>query len=113
MVDVSHNGDDRRPRLEVLRPVFLLLGHRLGVQRFFVYLEPEVGGDDRRGLVVDGFVDVCGDPVLQQLADDDGQPDAGPFGEFLHRQRCGQLDRSTRRDWCRRRGSAPLHNRGS
>ncbi len=85
VVDVTHDGHDRRPRLEERRLVLLeedllgrlagrLLGvgvgdpggdgHRLG------HLVAELAGDERRRVAIDELVDRREDAALDQLPDD-------------------------------------------
>ena len=110
VVDVTHDGHDRRARQQERRIIFLvedLLGRlgdltlgfgvgaadpgRLGLR----HLVAELAGDERRGVAVDELVDRGEDPALDELADDVRRVDPEELGEFLDGDRPGQLDRPT------------------
>ena len=106
VVDVAHDGDDRRARHEKrgvlvneqgdlgrgggrLSALFLRRGdRRLRLGR----LEPELGRDQRRGVAVDQLVDRGEDPALDQLPDHVRGIDRQDLGELLDRDRRRQHD---------------------
>ena len=110
VVDVTHDGHDRRPRLEQRRVVLFvedLLGRlgdlsivvrvgTAGAGRFGLgHLVAELAGDERRGVTVDELVDRGEDAALDQLADDVRRIDAEQLGELLDGDGAGQLDGAT------------------
>ena len=110
VVDVTHDGHDRRTRLQQRRVVLLvedLLGRlgdlavalrvgTTGAGRFGLgHLVAELAGHQRRGVAIDQLVDGREDAALDQLADDVGGIDPEQLGELLDGDRAGQLDRAT------------------
>ena len=106
VVDVAHDGDDRRARHEQrgvlvheqgdlgrggrrLGALFLRRGdRRLGLGR----LEPELRRHERRGVTVDQLVDRGEDAALDELPDHVGGVDREDLGELLDRDRRRQHD---------------------
>ena len=111
VVDVAHDGHDRRPRLEQRRVVLLeedLLGglgdrrlgaglatdrwrHRLGD------LVAQLARHQRRRVAIDELVDAGEDAALDQLADDVRGVDREQVGQLLDGDGAGDLDRAALR----------------
>ena len=118
VVDVAHDGDDRRTGAELVgilvgpqrRPAAavlgaarldeLLAGGLLGRGTLgdasLGRLEAELARDERGGVEVDRLVDGREDPVLDQDVDDLGMADRELLGEVLDDHRVRQLDGSGR-----------------
>ena len=112
MVDVAHDGHDRRAGLQVGRGVVLeedLLG-RLRRRRLAVGLDAgrlaagrdrlrdlvaELARDERSRVAVDQLVDAREDAALDELADHVGRVDAQLCREVLDRDRGRKLDRAS------------------
>ncbi len=112
VVDVAHDGHDRRARLQLGGVVLLVedLLRRLGsgALRLAIgdaatrrgrdglgHFVAELGRDEGRGVAVDQLVDGREDPALDELTDDVGDVDRQQIREFLDGDRAGQLDRAT------------------
>jgi len=115
VVDVAHDRDHGRPRLEALRRLAIeaeqlgagrdldlrrlafadLLGDRR-VHRHRARLDAKAVGDDRGGVEVDLLVDVRHHAVLHQFLDDVDGLDVEVFGQLLDRKRRRQLNLTQR-----------------
>ena len=111
VVDVAHDGHDRRARLEERRLVLLeedflgglrrgritVLGFGAALLRLdrLGYLVAQLAGDERSRVAVERLVDVGEDAALDQLADHVRGVDAEQLGQLLDRDRVRDLDRAT------------------
>jgi hypothetical protein len=92
VVDVAHDGDDRRARLEgarVLRGLDPELELLLGEE---VHLDTEVGADDLDGVVGQRLLDGGHLAHLEQLLDDRSPGHTELVGELAHRDAREHLD---------------------
>ena len=93
VVDVAHDGDHRRARLELRRIVgdveqaFLDVGFRNAAHAVAHFL-----GDELGGVGVDRVVDLQHLPLLHQQADDVDRAFRHAVGEFLDGDRLGDGD---------------------
>ena len=100
VVDVTHDGDDRSPRLEILGIVHgLLLELGLFVGRVGdLHLAAEVGGEDLDGLVAQRLRDGDHLAVAHESLDDVRGHDPEQLGDVLDRRARGDLDQAGRHD---------------
>ena len=102
VVDVAHDGHDRRTLDELFRLILIvdrdLRGRgclRLGFGLAGLAgpdlrdLVSQLLGDERRRVAVDGLIDRGEDAAADELADDVGGVDADELGKLLHRDRMG------------------------
>ena len=107
VVDVAHDGHDRRPLDELAGVVLLEEGHlrggcghglaldlaaRLG-RPGLGHLVAQLLGDERCRVTVDGLVDGGEDAAADELADDVRGVDADELGQLLDGDRVGDLHR--------------------
>ena len=93
VVDVAHDGHDRRPGLQILVDVGDALESLLDVRLAHpLHLVPELGHHELGRVRIQGLVDGCKDAVLHQHLDHLGATDRHPGGEVLDgdRSRAGR-----------------------
>jgi len=94
MVNVTHDGDDGRPVLQVICIIFFIL-----VFHFHLLLhvdeldfEAEFSGHEFDHFRVEALVDGYHDAEAHTLADDFGEADVHQVGEFAHADEFCQLE---------------------
>ncbi len=92
VVDVAHDGHDRRTRLKLLGLVFGDVEERLLLERDVTHFVLVLAGDQGRRVEVDRLVDRSHHAHLHELADDVHRLDAELVGEILDRDRVFHLD---------------------
>ena len=113
MVDVAHDGDDRRPRHDVLRTHAFVSLDQFFFEALRLDIRAELACEHRRGLVVERGVDRHHEPFHQQLREDLLHADAKLVCEILDgcsfAQGDGPCDGRLNhwRRWCRRPGVLP------
>ena len=94
MVDVTHDGDDRRSGLQVFRIIFLILVLHL---HLFLHVdefdfEAEFSGDELDDFRIEALVDGYHDAKAHTLADDFSEADIHQVGEFAYADEFRQLE---------------------
>ncbi len=93
VIDMAHDGDDRRARLEIVLDIDLALEADLDIGLGdALQLVAELGDDQFGGVGIDHLVDRRHDVHAHQRFDDVGAALGHAVGEFLHGDRLGDDD---------------------
>ena len=94
VVDVAHDGDDRRARDDVLgaRFAFVVDLQQLLFEALHLDVGAELARDHRRGVGVERGVDRQHQPLHQQLGEDVLDAQVELVREILHRHAFGERD---------------------
>ena len=94
VVDVSHDSDHGRPRLQIFRLVLNFGNKALHGELIQFQFVPEFVSDKTRRIKIDGLVDMGHDPLRHEFFDQSVGLDAHGLCKFTHRHAFLDLDPS-------------------